>query len=417
MKFSSLFCPTLKQAPNDAEIISHQLMVRSGMIRRLASGVYSYLPLGLRAIRKFEQIVRDELNRCGAQEILMPSMIPSDLWIQSERWDKYGPELIRFTDRHNNQFCLGPTHEEVVSLVANNGIQSYKQLPLTLYQIQTKYRDEIRPRFGLMRGREFGMKDAYSFHDSEACLDTTYKTMIDAYYAIFKRCGLSAIKVDADSGSIGGDVSAEFMIQAQTGEDTVLACDLCDYAGNSEVHTTTTLTCPCCNGALQTIRGIEVGHVFKLGTLYSSKMMATYQSKEGKQTPFLMGCYGIGIGRTIAATIESHHDDNGIKWPMSLAPYSVVVILSKPNDANLAAVASHLYSDLLNEGVDVVFDDRSVSVGVKFKDAQLIGFPIQLVVGQSYVSNKSIECITRSTGHIDHLSVDTVVSQVTQRTR
>jgi prolyl-tRNA synthetase len=547
MLFSNLICPTLKEVPKDAEIISHQLMIRSGLIRKISSGIYSYLPLGLKILRKFENIVREEMNKAGALEILMPSLIPSKLWKESARWDQYGPELLRIKDRHNNEFCYGPTHEEVITDLVRNNIKSYKELPMNLYQIQTKFRDEVRPRFGLMRSREFVMKDAYSFHQSKECLDNTYEIMKQTYKNIFNRCGLGFKIVEADSGSIGGSCSAEFMVTSDTGEDEIIECSHCDYAANIETaacgfdkneieYTTDKLIeintpniktidelsshlsieksnfiktliyffdetpvavlirgdqiineiklkktldcqnlrlandseiialtnsptgfsgpvnlnksiqiiadhsiksissgiaganikdkhfknvslyrdfspdtfhdlrnaqenelCPKCNeGKYAITRGIEVGHIFQLGDKYSKAMSATFLSKEGKSCIYQMGCYGIGIGRTIAAAIEQNHDDLGIKWPKPLSPFEVVIIIPNIKEEENFQFGQKIYKMLLEDNVDVLFDDRKESVGKKFKDADLLGIHLQIVIGKKYKEEGLIELKTRS---------------------
>jgi len=417
MRFSNLYCPTLKEAPREAEVISHQLMTRAGFIRKLASGIYSYLPLGYKVIRKFEDIVRDEMNKAGAQEVHMPMVIPAELWKQTDRWDKYGKELLRLKDRHDNEFCLGPTHEEVITTLVTNELKSYKQLPVNLYQIQTKFRDEIRPRFGLMRGREFGMKDAYSFDKDTEGLDIVYNKMRNAYHAIFNRCGLAHKMVEADNGSIGGSSSAEFMVLAETGEDLVISCNACEYGANTEVHSTLAnpKACPKCGSAdLQESKGLEVGHIFKLGEVYSRKLNANFVDQDGKLKPFVMGCYGIGISRTVAAAIEQSHDEKGIIWPKALAPFDVVVILTNTKDEEMINVATELYDTLKKKGLDPLFDDRNESAGVKFKDAELIGIPIQIIVGKRWAECKEVEVVFRKDSSKVSLSVDAAVNTVFQ---
>jgi len=565
-RWSQLLIPTLKESPADAEIASHRLMIRAGMIRKIASGVYTVLPLGMRVLQKVETIVREEMTRCGALEVGMPMVIPGSLWKESGRWDHYGPELLRFYDRHQNPFCLGPTHEEVVVDVVRQTVQSYRQLPLVLYQIQSKFRDEIRPRFGMMRAREFVMKDAYSFHDSDESLDATYAAMRAAYTAIFKRCGLDFRVVQADSGSIGGDVSAEFSVLADTGEDALVVCQSCDYAANqeaavsawsaptastavttgvsaapqlvetpgvktapevaqflgcdvasiiktmvyqhqdtgafvliacpgdrviNEIKLTRTIgdlrlvpsdelsakgvvpgflgpigfplpatlwldrtvlgitqgvvganqpdrhwggvlpirdlgayqvadlimaqegdACAHCGGPLTGLRGIETGHIFKLGTTYSAMMGAQFATERGDNQPYIMGCYGIGIGRTVAAAIEQHHDDKGIVWPVAIAPYVAVILLANPADEAMMGVAHTMGSALMANGWDVLLDDRTDSMGVKFKDAELIGFPLMMVVGKSFQRTGCIEVTHRASGQTHHVPPDQVVAQV-----
>lgn len=413
MRYSQLFIQTLKEIPKDAEILSHQVMVRSGLIRKVASGIYNYTPLGLKVLRKFEAIVREEMNGIGAQEILMPMVIPGALWEESGRWDKYGRELLRLKDRHDKSFCLGPTHEEVVTDLVRSYVKSYRQLPIHLYQIQTKFRDEIRPRFGLMRGREFIMKDAYSFHKNWEELDETYTQVIGAYLRIFKRAGLDVKKVKADNGAMGGDQSTEFMVTASAGEDAILDCPHCDYAANTETlgnAPQTAQNCPDCekNGKqspLQEIRGIEVGHVFKLGTTYSNAMKADFLDEKGQATPMIMGCYGIGIGRTVAAAIEQIGTQSTMVWPLALAPFEVVIIQTSTDDEAIVSTAKNLYESLKKSGLDVLLDDRTDSVGAKFKDTELIGIPLQVVVGKSWISEEKLEVKDRRTQEVSHLNL------------
>ena len=395
-------------------MLSHQLMTRASMIRKIAAGIYAYTPLGLRILRNFETIVRTEMNRVGAQEVLMPSMIPAALWQQSERWDKYGKELLRITDRHNNEFCYGPTHEEVVCELVNTYVKSYRQLPMHVYQIQTKFRDEIRPRFGLMRGREFIMKDAYSFHATWEDLDKTYSEMRDAYLRMFERCGLRAKVVQADSGAIGGDESAEFMVIAQTGEDEIVECPTCAYAANTEV--TNTETCPKCAekgqaSTLQRVRGIEVGHIFKLGTTYSEKMNTTYLDESGQAKPMIMGCYGVGIGRTVAAAIEQLGSANAMCWPIALAPFKVSLILCK-DEAPFREAADGLYNELKAANIEVLYDDRPESMGVKFKDTELIGIPLQVVVGKRYAETQEFELKDRRDNQVSFRSLSALITHI-----
>ncbi|MBW2512721.1 MAG: proline--tRNA ligase [Deltaproteobacteria bacterium] len=566
MRYSQYFLPTLKETPGDAEVVSHQLMARAGMIRKVAAGVYDYLPYGLRAIRKVENIVREEMNRAGAIELLMPAVNPADLWQQSGRWQEYGKELLRFKDSKETDFCIGPTHEEVVTEIVRGTVNSYRQLPLNLYQIQTKFRDEIRPRFGLMRGREFIMKDAYSFDVDDAGADVSYKKMYDAYRRIFERCGLKFRAVEADSGAIGGSFSHEFMVLAETGEDAIVSCNCCDYAANvekaelrapngeapapamelgkvatpnlksiedvaaflnenpqkmvktlmlqnereenvavllrgdhklNEVKLCNFLDCnhlqmadealvrkltgapsgfsgpigltcrvladqelaimsdfglganeenfhltganhgrdfqveafvdlreamagdPCprCEGQLESWRGIEVGHVFKLGTKYSDKMHATVLDDQGKERILIMGCYGIGIGRTAAAAIEQNHDENGIIWPMPLAPFQVIVTLLNPNDETVMGAGEALYDQLVAEGLEVLLDDRDERPGSKFKDAELLGIPLRVTVGARGLKEQSFELQDRQTGEKSMLPVDGAAATIATQVR
>ncbi|NLJ50218.1 MAG: proline--tRNA ligase [Candidatus Atribacteria bacterium] len=393
MKMSALFAPTLKENPTEAEVISHSLMLRAGMIRQLSSGIYNILPLGFRSLEKIMNIVRRELNRADGQELLLPALQPGELWKETGRWDIYGPELIRFQDRRERDFCLGPTHEEVITDIARKEIRSYRQLPLLLYQIQTKFRDEIRPRFGVMRSREFIMKDLYSFDRDYEGLQMSYQKMYDAYSQIFTACGLEYIAVRADSGVIGGDVSHEFLIIADSGEEKVMKCPKCLTASTSENR-----QCPVCHADMEEKRGIEVGHIFQLGTKYSESMKAYFVDQDGKEKPLIMGCYGIGIGRTMAAAIEANHDENGIKWPWNIAPYEIVVIPVKLKNQVIVELAESISQQLVGEGYEVIWDDRDVSAGYKFKEADLIGFPIQIIVGEKALKNSILEIKIRSNG-------------------
>ena len=532
MRVSRLFMATQREIPADAEIPSHQLMLRAGLIRKVASGIYSFMPLGYRTYRKVEAVIREEMDKAGAQELIMPALLPAEVYQESGRWEKFGPEMFRLSDRGGRSFCLGPTHEEPITEAVRDTISSYKQLPVTLYQIQHKYRDEKRPRFGIMRGREFVMKDAYSFDVDEAGLSESYDTMYKAYRAIFDRLGLDYTVVDADSGAMGGSGSQEFMVKSEVGEDGICYCDECGYAANEEkagcvtpaqdtaemldiekIHTpdvktiddlvgymncgadkfvktilynidgkivaamcrgdrdinetklanlydatemelaafvdvervtgaqvgfagpvglkekidivvdsevsvmrnfvvgadetdyhlknvnigrdfeATTIAdirnavegdvCPKCGkGKMKMARGVEVGHIFKLGTKYSKALNCVYLDKDGKSNLVVMGCYGIGVGRTLAAIIEQHHDDNGIIWPAEVAPYKAIVVPTKVNDEANMALAEKIYSDLTAAGVEVLIDDRNERPGVKFKDADLIGIPLRITVGR-----------------------------------
>lgn len=556
MKMSKLFVQTLREFPSDAEVISHKLLARAGYIRKLSSGVYNYLPMMWRVLRKIENIVREEMDNAGAQELLMPFVQPKELWEESGRWEVYGRELMRLKDRHDRDMCLGPTHEEVITAIARDGIKSYKQMPVNLYQIQSKFRDEIRPRFGLLRGREFIMKDAYSFDVDEAGLDKEYQNMAQAYTKIFERCGLETKMVQSDTGAIGGSMSHEFMVITATdsGENDVFYCEKCDYAANSDhavsklpeaitesdfdkaskMHTPDIKTieelvkylkvpataiiktlvyianrkpvlvlirgdkaveetklknalkanelriasaieikelmiekgfdaeagfigpfdiqgirtiadesvkdlknfvvgcnqtdmhlvganwgvdiperkeffdirlveegeiCSQCGELLKVTRGIEVGNIFKLGTKYSKPMKAVFLDVNGKEKPYVMGCYGIGISRTAAAAVERYHDENGIIWPVSIAPYHVAIVPVNVKDELQMKVANELYEKLLAKGVEVVLDDRDERPGVKFKDADLIGFPYRITVGKT-IQDGLVELKTRKTSEM-----------------
>jgi prolyl-tRNA synthetase len=553
MRLSQLLLPTLREEPADAEVISHKLMLRAGMIRKLAAGIYTLLPLGVRVMQKVERIIREEMDRAGAQEVVMPCLLPADLWMESGRWDQYGKELFRIKDRHDRDYCLGPTHEEVITDLARREIRSYRQLPINLYQIQTKFRDEVRPRFGVMRGREFVMKDAYSFDADEAGAEQSYARMYDAYMRIFQRCGLRFRAVEADTGLIGGRFSHEFMVLAATGEEAIVSCGTCAYAANLEraevgrsaeageeemkklkqVETpekrsveevtaflnvpaqrlvktiifetekgpvavlvrgdhgineaklrrclgTTQLEmagdqvvadvthapigfagpkgldlriiadyalegvrnmvvgankadahlvnanigrdfqvdefadirlaqkddlCPRCPGRLQISRGIEVGHIFKLGTKYSEALGATYLDPEGKERALVMGCYGIGVGRTAAAAIEQNHDDNGIIFPLAIAPFHVLILPVNNKDAEIMAAAEGLYSSLSEKGAEVLLDDRDERPGVKFKDADIIGIPLRLTVGEKNLKHGRVEIKQRGSGEVTLVNI------------
>src|SRR3989344_2217248 len=473
MRFYRFFLPTLKEAPSDAEVISHRLMVRAGMIRKVAAGIYNYLPLGLRVIHKVENIVREEMNMAGAQEVVMPMVIPSELWQESGRWDAYGKELLRIKDRHERDFCLGPTHEEVITDMVRKEVRSYRELPLNIYQIQPKFRDEIRPRFGLMRGREFIMKDAYSFHATEEDAEREYQNMYDTYCRIFERCGLKFRAVEAETGAIGGRFSHEFMVLADTGEDAVASCNKCSYAANVEkaeirsqgsgvrgqqntslqifadysvqtiVNSITGANeadahfinvnidrdftidsfadlrivtdgdlCPRCNGVLKIFRGIEVGHIFKLGTKYSEAMGATFLNEKGQGRPVIMGCYGIGIGRTAAASIEQNHDKNGIIWPVPLAPFHVHIVPVNVNDKATMDAAERVYKDLIDAGLEALMDDRDERAGIKFNDADLIGIPVRVTIGNKTLKENSVELKLRNSPDAALVRMDEVRSKV-----
>lgn len=573
MKMSSMFFQTMREFPSDAEVISHKMLARAGYIKKLTSGVYTFMPLMWRVLKKVENIIREEMDKAGAQELLMPFVQPKELWEESGRWNAYGGELMRLKDRHGREMCLGPTHEEIITSVARDVLKSYKQLPVNLYQIQSKFRDERRPRFGLLRGREFIMKDAYSFSTSQQELEQEYKNMWNAYSAIFNRCGLETKAVQSDSGAIGGSVSHEFMVITDTdaGENDVFYCDSCDYAANSNhaisglpsavtdggysepnvvdtpnTHSIEELSeflncapsiickalvyivdkapvialirgdktveetkllnavggldiriatsaeieelmrengfdavagfigpkglkkygeyevkiiadktvtelknfviginqtdkhlvganwgadvelpaqiedlrlveagdfCPQCGKPLKVTRGIEVGNIFQLGTKYSKPMNAVYLDANGKTQPYIMGCYGIGVTRTAAAAVEAHHDEWGIKWPISIAPYHVVIVPVSTQDEVQMNVAIDIYENLLQSGVEAVLDDRNERAGVKFKDADLIGFPYRITVGKSIAEGK-VEFVTRANGEKIEISTQDAIKKV-----
>ena len=418
MLFSKLLLPTLKEAPQEAEIVSHKLMLRAGMIRKVASGVYTWLPLGLKVLRKVEAIVRTEMNNAGAQEVLMPMVQPKELWNETERWEKMGKELLRFQDRHDRDFCLGPTHEEVITDLIRSNVKSYKELPINAYQIQTKFRDEIRPRYGVMRSREFLMKDAYSFSVDEQCLDNSYINMRNAYKKILQNIGLEFKVVKADSGAIGGDASEEFHVLAENGEDTIAVSTGSEFAINTEllleegedIKSLEGEDSPDGNGVIQIKKGIEVGHIFKLGQVYSKSMNANVQTQEGRSATLHMGCYGIGVSRIVAAAIEQNNDDRGIIWPPTITPFDVnIIAIGFEKDEKIAKAATKLYESLSHQGYDVILDDRKAGFGSKIKDSELIGIPINIIIGKSFVENDEIELRTRdgqiSVAQIDDLKI------------
>ena len=400
MFWSQVFLPTLKDTPQDAEVISHQLMLRSGMIRRVTSGIYTWLPIGLKVLRKVENIVREEMDASGAQEVLMPMVQPKELWDETQRWEKMGPELLRIKDRHERDFCLGPTHEEVITDLIRNNMKSYKELPLNLYQIQTKFRDEVRPRYGVMRGREFLMKDSYSFNLNEESLNESYLTMKNTYKKILNRLGLKFKIVKADSGAIGGDVSEEFHVLAENGEDTIAVSDSSDFAINTELlleegddlNSLEGKPSPDGKGIIQIKKGIEVGHIFQLGKVYADAMKANVLDHEGQARSLFMGCYGIGVSRLVAAAIEQNNDKNGIIWPEAMAPFEVnIVAIGFDKEKKIAKAATNLYDELSSMGYEVMLDDRKDGYGTKMKDAELIGIPINIIIGKQYLQNKEIE--------------------------
>jgi prolyl-tRNA synthetase len=383
MRQSQLFAPTLKEAPKDAEVRSHQVMTRAGMIKQVAAGVYAYLPLGLKVLQSIERIVREEMDALGANELLLPALTPADLWQESGRLDKYGPELMRLKDRRDRDFLLGPTHEEVITYVVRDYAKSYKKLPIALYQIQTKFRDELRPRFALMRGREFSMKDLYTFHISEEDLDNWYQSVWQAYLRIFKRVGLDVKVVNSETGQIGGKSAHEFMVMSEVGEDTITYCDSCDYAANVEYSKLSVGDqCPSCDqGKILVAKGIEVGNIFKLGTKYSESMNAKFTNDQGKEQSIIMGCYGLGVSRTLMAIVEQHTYDNGLIWPKEVRPYTYHILIADNTNAEQVRQAESLYQSLKTKA-SVLLDDRSERLGSKFQDADLIGSPIVIVFGK-----------------------------------
>jgi prolyl-tRNA synthetase len=375
-------------------------MLRSGMIRRVTSGIYTWLPIGLKVLRKVENIVREEMDASGAQEVLMPMVQPKELWEETQRWEKMGPELLRIQDRHERDFCLGPTHEEVITDLIRNNVKSYKELPLNLYQIQTKFRDEVRPRYGVMRGREFLMKDSYSFNLDEDSLNESYVLMKEAYKKILDRLGLQFKIVKADSGAIGGDASEEFHVLAENGEDTIAISDSSDFAINTEllleegedIESLQGKPSPDGEGIIEIKKGIEVGHIFQLGKVYTDAMKANVLDNEGKAQNLYMGCYGIGVSRLVAAAIEQNNDDKGIIWPEAMTPFEVnIIAIGFDKDKKIAKASTDLYSKLSSMGYEVMLDDRKDGYGTKMKDAELIGVPINVIIGKQYLQNGEIE--------------------------
>ena len=420
MKFSKSGISTTKNTPNDAEIISHKLMIRSGMIKKLASGLYTWMPLGLRILKKIENIIRSEMDKVNALEILMPAIQPSELWKESGRWDKYGPELLRLTDRHEREFCFGPTHEEIITDIARKDINSYKQLPLIYYQIQTKFRDEIRPRFGVMRAREFLMKDAYSFHENEECLNKTYEIMFQAYKNCFDKIGFEYKVVNADNGQIGGSESHEFHVIADNGEDELIFSDSSDYAINAELFSEKPKEgdiSPDGSGKVKIKRGIEVGHIFKLGDNYSDAMDATISNKNNENIKMVMGCYGIGVSRIAAAAIEQSNDDKGIIWPKSISPFSVTIISIGYSKNNiLKKYTNDLYKELIKNNIETLLDDRDISPGNMFSDSDLIGIPYKIIIGNRFIENGELEFKSRKSDTTTKILEDKDISKISKNT-
>jgi prolyl-tRNA synthetase len=375
------------------------------MIRKVASGIYTWLPLGLKVLKKIENIVREEMDASGAQEVFMPMVQPKELWEETSRWDKMGPELLRIKDRHKRDFCLGPTHEEVITDIIRTNVKSYKELPLNIYQIQTKFRDEVRPRYGIMRGREFLMKDAYSFNIDEESLQETYLIMRETYKKVLERIGLEYKISVADSGAIGGDSSEEFHVLADNGEDTIAVSDSSEFAINSElllkegenINSLEGEPSPDGNGTIQIKKGIEVGHIFKLGKLYTKSMKANVLNAEGKASTLYMGCYGIGVSRLVAAAIEQNFDEKGIIWPHSIAPFDINIIsIGHNKDQEITTASIKLYEELSKMNYSVLLDDRKDGYGTKIKDSELIGIPLNIVIGKNYLENKEVELIGRN---------------------
>jgi prolyl-tRNA synthetase len=432
MRLSRYFLPVMKETPADAQIVSHQLMLRSGLVRQTAAGIYAWLPLGLRVLRKIEAIVREEQDRAGAVELLMPTLQSADLWRQSGRYDAYGPEMLRIRDRHERDMLYGPTNEEMITAIFRDAAKSYRDLPRTLYHIQWKFRDEVRPRFGVMRGREFLMKDAYSFDLDEAGLKASYEAMFVAYLRTFARLGLTAVPVKAPTGPIGGDLSHEFHILADTGEsalfydaaieevgrDELLAADSSTiarltslYAMEEEEHGKAE-NCPVPPERLRSRRGIEVGHIFAFGTKYSASMGLTVQTREGGQVHPQMGSYGIGVSRLVGGIIEASHDEAGIVWPDAVAPFRVGLVNMRADDAACAAAADEIYAKLAAARVETLYDDRDERGGAKFAAMDLIGLPWQLIVGPKGLEKGLVELKNRATGKREELSTESALARL-----
>ena len=410
MKLSNYPIRTLKDAPSDAELISHQLMLRSGLIKKLASGIFTWMPFGLKVLRKIEQTVRNEMDESGALEVLMPTIQPSELWQETQRWDDYGNLLLQIHDRHDRLFCYGPTHEEVITDILRKSIKSYKQLPANFYQIQTKFRDEIRPRFGVMRAREFLMKDAYSFHLNQESLEEEYEKMSQTYESIFRKLELNFRKVKATSGEIGGSISHEFHVIAESGEDEIAFCDGENFAAN--VETLDGKNAPN-GGELTYARGIEVGHIFQLGDKYSQSMKLEVLDSNGKNVNPYMGCYGIGISRIVAAAIEQNHDDKGIIWPKAISPFAIsIIVLNDKNDSTVMDHAIKIYQELRADGIEVMIDDRDERAGVKFADADLMGIPTNVIVGKRGIEQNKLEITSRRTGETTEVKINEIVSHL-----
>jgi len=428
MKYSNFFLPTLKDAPSDAEIISHKLMIRAGMIKQSSAGIYSWLPLGLLVLKKIEQIVREEQNNAGAIELLMPTIQSSDLWVKSGRYDDYGKEMLRITDRSGREMLYGPTNEELITDIFQSHVNSYKDLPKNLYHIQWKFRDELRPRFGVMRGREFLMKDNYSFDLNEIEAKKSYDNMFRAYIKTFIRMGLTPISLRAETGPIGGNLSHEFQILAKTGESTLyydkkletLNPETIDpnelqsfYAAVDDQHNHD--KCPISEDDLKISKGIEVGHIFYFGTKYSEKLNAYVQDQSGKNIPVHMGSYGIGVSRLVGAIIEAYHDDNGIKWPIDVAPFKIAIINLMPEDQDCDTKSLEYYEYFMKHNIEVILDDRICSIGKKLSDNELIGTPFQIIIGKRDLKNNLVEFKNRQNNEIEKISSDDLISFINSK--
>ncbi len=427
MKYSNFFLPTLKDYPSDAEIISHKLMIRAGMIKQSSAGIYSWLPLGLIVLKKIEQIVREEQNNAGAIELLMPTIQSSDLWVKSGRYDDYGKEMLRIKDRSGREMLYGPTNEELITDIFQSHINSYKDLPKNLYHIQWKFRDEVRPRFGVMRGREFLMKDNYSFDLNEKEAKKSYDVMFKAYIKTFIRMGLTPISLRAETGPIGGNLSHEFQILAKTGESKLFYDKKLEslnpenldpnelqsfYAAVDDQHDEK--NCPISKEDLKISKGIEVGHIFYFGTKYSEKLNAFVQDQNGKNIPVHMGSYGIGVSRLVGAIIEAYHDEKGIKWPLSVAPFKISIINLMPEDQDCATKAMEYYEYFMKK-CDVILDDRICSIGKKLSDNELIGIPLQIIIGKRDLQSLKVEFRDRRNNQIDKIEIDQLINFIDKK--
>ena len=406
MYWSKSFIYTLKEAPEEAESISHKLMLRTAMIKMLISGVYSYLPLGLRVLNNINRIIRQEMNALGAQELLLPALQPLEMLQMTKRDEQLGDTMIKFQDRKGRKLCLGPTHEEVVTDLASRYVQSYRDLPLVLYQIQTKFRDEIRPRFGLVRACEFIMKDAYSFDKDNEGLNKIYEAMNKAYENILRRCGLDFISIKADPGVIGGSISHEFLVPAESGEDVVYKCKVCgEYQSKQDAEID---ICPHCKKDLLKINALEVGHIFQLGAKYSDVFNLKFLDESGKARPVIMGCYGIGISRLVPAIIEQNHDADGIVWPKEVAPYDVLILPLNIAEKKITDAAKKAYDILKSKNINVLLDDRDERAGIKFKDADLVGIPLRITIGDKFLKDKKLELRIRQTKETEFCALDKI---------
>ena len=417
MKFSRMLIPTTKETPNDAVLASHKLLLRAGFIQSVGAGLYNFLPLGKITLDKVRQVVKEELDKAGCNEVHLPMVTPQSLWEETGRADKFGKELLRFKDRHENDFVLSPTNEEAMVNLVRQTVKSYKQLPVNVYQINWKFRDEVRPRFGLMRGREFLMKDAYSFHATVEDMEREFTLMEETYKNIFKRLELDFRVVQADSGAIGGAGSKEFMVLADSGEDTIMVCDKCDFGANVEVISEDESSCPNCDGNLSQTKGIEAGHIFQLGTVYSAPMKAEFLNENQKLEPFVMGTYGIGVSRLLAGIIEQNHDENGCVWTKDSAPFMVDIIVAKAKKEEHLQVGIELYEALKAKGVDVLLDDRAdkkTGFGVKVKDFELIGIPYAIIIGND-ISEGKVELIERKSLEKVSLPLESVLETLLEK--